>query len=720
MIITPLIKKWLDNTSLGSKFVVLVIAILSLAMGFATYVNVTTQYNLLVSQLDAKGKMIGDYIVRTSPEYILSNDFIALNDSMKAITHEKDTVYSVLISKNGKLLTNYLDQKDPLVNRDFSNIELKDIPGLIHKLKKDHDVLSMSFPVVFEGDELAVYEIGIDKNRVNRLVKEMLVNNIIYNLIIILFLVVCIYVVFRVSALEPILKLIQGSKRVADGDFTGSVTRLANDELGKLTDAFNTMVKHLRDSVEEKDHALLQLQEFNRMLESRVEERTQEIERANRELEYLALHDGLTGLPNRSLLMDRLQQAVNDAQRNNDKVAFILMDLDRFKDINDALGHHIGDMLLCEVGNRINTVLRRADTIARLGGDEFSIVIPACSDENASIVARKIMREMDAPFELNDNYFYVGGSLGIAMYPEHGGDVSILLQKADVAMYAAKRSNKGFAFYDPELDDNSSSKLTLLSELKNAITNEELVLYFQPQVDVKTGNTCGVEALVRWIHKEKGMIPPDDFISIAEHSGLINSLTMWVLNAALCSAAEWRQKGLNVKMAVNISARNLRDPGFPEIVGDLLDKWYVEPKYLVLEITESFVMEDPVQAMKVLTRLDEMGVMLSIDDFGTGYSSLAYLQKLPVDEIKIDKSFVFGMTDNPDSIKIVRSIIDLSHNLGISVVAEGVENKPVWDRLEKFGCETVQGFYMSKPLPFSEVEDWFNNSNWKVIKQSGF
>jgi len=474
------------------------------------------------------------------------------------------------------------------------------------------------------------------------------------------------------------------------------------------------MVSRLRDSVQEKDIALLQLQEFNKKLEVRVEDRTKEIEKTSKELEYLAMHGGLTGLPNRSLLLDRLQQGLEYSIRNNEQISLILMDLDRFKDINDTLGHHIGDLLLCEVGKRWEKILRKVDTVARLGCDEFAIVLPSCDVENAIIVSRKIMKALDVPFELNNNLLYVGGSLGIAIFPDHGENVSVLLQRSDVAMYIAKRSGRGYVVYDSSQDENSAGRLTMLSELKDAISNNELVLYFQPQVDITTGNTCGVEALVRWIHKERGLIPPDEFISIAEQSGLINSLTMWVLNSALENCANWKKKGLDTKVAVNISARNLKDSAFPQKIKNLLIKWSIDASYLRLEITESFVMEDPIEAMKILTHLSNMGVSLSIDDCGTGYSSLAYLQKLPVNELKIDKSFVLGMADSLDSSKIVQSIIDLAHNLGLDVVAEGVENENVWNKLDAMGCEIAQGYYMSKPMPSKEIEEWFLESEWKI------
>lgn len=433
-------------------------------------------------------------------------------------------------------------------------------------------------------------------------------------------------------------------------------------------------------------------------------------------LEHLAMHDTLTGLPNRALLRDRLQQAIFTAQRDSQCVALLMMDFDRFKDINDTLGHHIGDMMLKEAGNRLPSVLRKSDTIARLGGDEFAVVLPNTGKALAQQIAHKLLNVLSEPFVIEDHSLYVGASIGIVSFPDQGVDVRSLLQRADVAMYVAKNTQSGLSFYSPEHDQHSLENLVLMSDLRRAIENEGLLLYFQPKICCKTNCFEGMEVLVRWKHPEHGFIRPDQFIPIAEHTGLIKPLTMWVLNTALRQYRKWQESGLgmDVKMSVNLSARNLLDIQFPGEVSELLNMWNLEPGILEMEITESAVMEDPEHAMRILVQLDRLGVQLSIDDFGTGYTSLGYLKKLPVDAIKIDKSFVINMILDQSDAMIVRSTIDLAHNLGLRVIAEGVESEEILTVLKKLGCDGAQGYHICRPIPAVDFIQWFHNSRWNA------
>lgn len=432
-------------------------------------------------------------------------------------------------------------------------------------------------------------------------------------------------------------------------------------------------------------------------------------------LEYQALHDSLTDLPNRTLLYDRLQQAILSGHRQNRLLALLLMDLDRFKDVNDTLGHHYGDTLLQQVGQRLRGALRESDTVARLGGDEFAILLSALADvKDVVLVAGKILQALEAPFILEGHILDIGASIGIALFPDHGEYADLLIQRADVAMYLAKEAGGGYAVYSSEQDQNSPRRLALRGELRHAIENGDLFLLYQPKIKLQTSHVIGVEALVRWRHPRLGIIPPDQFITLAEHTGLIKPLTLWVLNAALSQCAQWRQAGLELSVAVNLSARNLQDPQVPDQIRDLLETWKVDPSQLELEITESVIMADPARAMEILTRLSGMGVRLSIDDFGTGYSSLGYLKKLPVDEIKIDKSFVKEMATDGDDTVIVRSIIDLAHNLGLQVIAEGVEDQETWDALVILGSDAAQGYFMSRPIPADELTRWLRDSPWHL------
>jgi diguanylate cyclase (GGDEF)-like protein len=431
--------------------------------------------------------------------------------------------------------------------------------------------------------------------------------------------------------------------------------------------------------------------------------------------EYQALYDALTGLPNRALFQDRVQRAILAARRTSSGVAVMIIDVDRFKEVNDTLGHHHGDRLLTEIGSRLEASLRQSDTVARLGGDEFAVLFPdASTPESAVRMAEKIQRGLAEPFVIGEVTLDVEASIGIALYPYHGDDAETLLQRADVAMYLAKDSHSGHEVYDPTRDSYSPDRLAMMAELRHAIDNEELFVVFQPIADLQTARIVGVEALCRWQHPRHGLVMPDDFIPLAEHTGLIGPLTLRIVDQALRWCRDWEQAALELSVSVNLSARNLLDPQLPDAISGLLRKWKVASQRLELEITESSIMADPSRSMEVLTRLDNMGIRLSIDDFGTGYSSLAYLKRLPVHENKIDKSFVLAMTSNENDAVIVRSTIELGRNLGLRVVAEGVENEEVWDLLVGLGCHLAQGYYLSRPIPPHELTPLLERSALKA------
>jgi len=421
---------------------------------------------------------------------------------------------------------------------------------------------------------------------------------------------------------------------------------------------------------------------------------------------HQALHDPLTGLPNRELFADRVGQAIRSADRQLRPAALLLLDLDRFKDVNDTLGHHHGDRLLGEVATRLTGVLRQVDTVARLGGDEFAVLLPEVDAAGAPAVAEKLRVALHQPLTLDGVGIDLDASIGIAVYPDHGGDAAELLQHADVAMYAAKQTHAGFVIYDASVDQHSPRRLALLGGLRRALERDELVLHYQPKADLRSGRVLGVEALVRWQHPEHGLLGPGEFIPLAERTGLIHPLTRWVLDAALRQAAEWRRAGHELSVAVNLSTRSLLDRDFPDQVADRLAAWGVPAGCLMLEVTESAVMADPALALEVLGRLHALGVGLALDDFGTGYSSMAYLKALPVDELKVDRSFVGHMASSNSDAVIVRSTIDLGHNLGLHVVAEGVETRDAWEELKALGCDTAQGYHLGRPMPAADVERW--------------
>jgi len=421
------------------------------------------------------------------------------------------------------------------------------------------------------------------------------------------------------------------------------------------------------------------------------------------ELRHQASHDPLTDLPNRSLLLERIERALSVGALEGHSVSVLVLDLDRFKEINDALGHAVGDQLLREVAKRLHAALDDGATLARLGGDEFAVLLPETSSEQAQRTGWKLIDALKKPFGFEDLFLQVNTSIGIAVYPDHGRESQMLVQRADVSMYVAKEKRSGVVVYGPEQDFDRIRQLTIRADLGLAIERGELRLVYQPKVQAATDRIVGVEALARWNHPEHGFIPPDEFATVAEHSGLIRPMTQWVLETALEQVAQWRDQGTSLRVSVNLSARNLLEEDLPDRLARLLEIHDLSADALILEITESVVMDDPDRSLANMLRLHELGVGISVDDFGTGYSSLAYLMKLPAQELKIDKSFVIHMDEDSGSATIVHSTIELAHSLGLKVVAEGVESQSIWDELKKLGCDRGQGYLFSPPIPADEL-----------------
>ena len=422
--------------------------------------------------------------------------------------------------------------------------------------------------------------------------------------------------------------------------------------------------------------------------------------------EYQAMHDALTSLPNRAFMLERLNMEISKCEQSKGCMALLIIDLDRFKEINDTLGHQMGDRVLQEVGRRLTGLLRETDMVSRLGGDEFAIILPGASRSQVIGVCRKLFRVMERPIKVDTIPLRIGMSIGAALCPEHGNSASHLMQRADIAMYNAKRHQSGFAIYNKDKDHNNTSRLGLSSALHEAIEKDQLLLEYQPLVDMKSGNVACVEALVRWQHPSMGLVQPDDFISLAEQNGVIRPLTLWVIDHALAQIVQWKTKGIDLRLSINLSVCCLQDRGLPSQVEKLIKKHQVRPDTIMLEITESAIMSDLSSARRVMRRLSNMGFQLSIDDFGTGYSSLSYLKQLPVDEVKIDKSFVLDMNENESDAVIVQSTINLAHDLGMKVVAEGVENHEIWEKIQSLGCDTAQGYFISKPAAASDLVRW--------------
>ena len=430
------------------------------------------------------------------------------------------------------------------------------------------------------------------------------------------------------------------------------------------------------------------------------------------ENEHQALHDSLTGLPNRVLFQLRLIEAIEQARARRGRLAVMLIDLDHFKEINDTLGHHFGDLLLQEIGPRLATVLRDDDLMARLGGDEFGIVLPDLPDEQTAVrVAGRLLEELEHPITVEGLALDISGSVGIALFPSQASDAETLLRRADVAMYAAKESGGGFELYSDDLDRHNPERLTLIGQVRPALEQGEFVMHYQPKVRLSDGRVAGAEALIRWEHPTRGLVMPDEFIPLVEKTVLLRPLTQYVLEKVLAQWREWADMGIRIPVAINVSPRSLLDSDLPDNVEAELRRHDVPPAFLRIELTESFLVSDSGRSTAVLDRLSDVGVGLSIDDFGTGYSSLSHLKRLPIEEIKIDRSFVMQMHVDANDFMIVRATVDLGKNLGLRVVAEGVEDLATFDRLAEFGCDEAQGYYISRPVSAIEFTRWLSVRN---------
>jgi diguanylate cyclase (GGDEF)-like protein len=414
--------------------------------------------------------------------------------------------------------------------------------------------------------------------------------------------------------------------------------------------------------------------------------------------------DELTGLPNRRWFDRELRRAIEHARARREELALLVIDLDHFKELNDTLGHHAGDRVLAQLGPRIRTALRGDDHVARLGGDEFAVLLPGAGAADGA--GERIAAALSERFSVEGIELQIAASIGVALYPEHGADAETLLQRADVAMYQAKKRRSGTEFYARERDLHTRERLQLIGELRDAVAGDHLTLHFQPKLDLGRNRINGVEALVRWPHATRGMVPPDEFIPLAEQTGVIGPLTELVIRKALHQAADWSQRGISLTMAVNVSATNLLEDGWTEGVLTALARHGVRPDRFVVEITEDVLMTDPERSLTALAALSAAGVRVALDDFGTGYSSLSYLKRLPVDELKIDRSFVFEMGRDPADAAIVQTAIDLGRRLGIGVAAEGVEDAVTLRRLTDYGAMTAQGFHIARPMPADELETW--------------
>ena len=708
-------KSWIR--SLGGKFVLPIVLILTITLGGSAIHTYTEDKNSAYAALHDKVNNLSNLVVQISPNAILSYDFHSLNNYIENLTQSEDIVYAVVISPEGDAMTSYMDNNNPYVSpyiknqkNDKSN-SIHDVVKLMPKINTHPDIIQKIYPIEVAENELGKIYVGISNKIIEEETRSLFVQQIVVSISIILLLCILIYLIFRIYTLRPITQLIEGSIRMANGNLDTEVTVYSEDELGILGRCFNNMMERLKASNLEKDTVLSQLKDLNRNLEKRVEQRTSELIEVNKELEHLALHDTLTGLPNRTVIQDSLKHNIHFSKIKSDTFCIFMMDLDRFKEVNDTLGHNYGDSLLIAVSERLSNGLRDTDVIGRLGGDEFAIILPSTTLDEATFVADKLIKAIEPVFIVQDHALSISVSIGISNYPQHGDDATALMKAADVAMYHSKNTRIGRSIYHDSLDNRRADQLNIMGELRDAINNEDLCLYYQPKVDTQSQKIIGVEALVRWQHKTRGLIFPDDFIPLAEQTGLIKPLTSLVLKLAIEQAATWNQQNINISMAVNLSMHDVQDEDFPKLLSNIMQHNNVKQGQLMLEITESTIMSNPVSVMCVLDEIANMGINLSIDDFGTGYSSLSNLKKMPVNELKIDRSFVMDMAQDKDDRAIVESTIQLAHNMGLKVVAEGVETSEISKQLIELNCDIIQGYYISKPIPVDEITEMLSKDS---------
>ncbi len=685
--------------------VLLMSGILLVAMISNAYMQFRDEVYTMEQVLKVRAQSLGQMLSSVSIDALIEYDVNRLNKYIQGVTSQAQVVHAVLVDTQNNSLTTYLDLDDIYIQNSLHTLNDVDSALIVSKLEKIPELFSFKVPVMFGDVMLAQAVVVLDNSEYVAASTSKFEEKVLTTLLIGLFVGMGIYFVFSRYILRPIMSLSAGANRIANSQFGDEIKVQGDTELTDLAANFNQMSENIELLIADRDSALEDLGELNIELEKRVQKRTIELQALNVEIARQAMHDPLTELPNRTLLVERLKQNIYLAKRKEKHVAFLMLDLNNFKVVNDTLGHPQGDRLLLDVASRLPTALRQSDTVGRLGGDEFGIVLPETDAEQAIEVAKKILDSLQPSFELDGQVLSIGASIGIALFPEHGDDEASLIRYADIAMYEAKSSKGDPCLYDPDADHYTTARLALMNDLREAIENDELQLYFQPMVELSTKKVHAVEALSRWEHPEHGNILPEDFIPLAETSNLIGLISFWALEKSVSQIASWKQQGADIIVSINLSARDLLNSQLADHISSLCSKYDVDPSMLRIELSESVIMSNPEQVIEVINNPVLKQLNYAIDDFGTGYSSLSYLKKLPINEVKIDKSFVLDMMQNAEDTSIVRSVIELAHNLGHKVVAEGVETEATLTQLELLGCNAVQGFYFSAAVKADDLLD---------------
>ena len=652
---------------LGTKFTLTVLLILACTMAANTLYSLHTSTRFHEKQLVERGRALGRLISLVSPEAILGFDFVLLNEYTRQVSAQPDVVYGMILSPEGVPLSAYIDRTDPLVRERTPEATADDGLGLLRKLDGEDGLIRLEFPIVHNEVQLGRFLVGISKQALISESRRQLEVQVMALTALVLFLSLSIYLAFRFSVLFPIQALISASRSVGRGQHT-LVDVKTEDELGQLATAFNAMAEEVR------------------------------MEQAK--LHRQANFDTLTGLPNRLMALDRINQAIRKASRSSEKFALFFIDLDNFKSVNDSLGHAVGDELLVATGARVQAILRDADTVARLGGDEFLVLVPDVINElQAEEIAERLVRAISQPHVLGGRKVVARCSVGIVLFPENGDTVASLMANADNAMYQAKATGQGSAiFFTEDMNTRLRDRMQMEQDLNQALELEQFELYFQPIFDTTSQRPRGAEVLLRWRHPERGVISPAVFIPLAEATGQIVGMGDWVLEQACRCWAQWQRLGIGPEyLAINISRVQFRKR-FSRRLSELIAIYEVPPSALELEITESVLLDDHNHVAEELNSLRAVGVTLSLDDFGTGYSSLSYLKRFRFDVLKIDRSFVAGLPANPEDVSLVNAILAMAKGLGLVVVAEGVERREQLDFLAKQGCGLAQGFLLARPM----------------------
>ena len=663
---------------LGAKFTLTVLAILAVTMAANTLYFLRTSTDFHEQQLVERGRALGRLISLVSPEAILGFDFLLLNDYTREVGSQPDVAYGVILSPQGAPISSYINASDPLIQKRLQTNGSNDILKLLHSLDGQDQLIRLEFPITHNDVVLGRFLMGMSRQSLRSESQRQLMIQILVLTAIVLFLSVAIHGVFRFNVLFPIRKLIAASRELGRGKYTIVEVKSA-DELGLLARAFNAMTEEVR-----QEQAKLQRQ---------------------------ANFDGLTGLPNRMMALDRITLEISRARRSGQRFAVLFIDLDDFKNVNDSLGHAVGDELLAAIGTRLRAGLRDVDTVARLGGDEFLVLLPdVASEVGVEKVAERLLQAVSEPQELGGRRVVAHCSVGIALYPDNGKSVEELMANADNAMYQAKAREQGSViFFTEEMNTRLRERMQMEQDLNAAIELGQLHLHFQSIVDTAGQRHRGAEVLLRWRHPERGMLSSATFIPLAEATGQIVRIGDWVLEQACRCWSEWHNAGINPGfLAVNISRIQFRKR-FSKRLTELMSTYGIPPQALELEITESVLLDDHHQVAEELASLRGIGVKVSLDDFGTGYSSLSYLKRFRFDVLKIDRSFVAGLPNNPDDVSLVKAILAMAKGLDLRVVAEGVENREQLRFVTAHGCDFAQGYLFSRPVDEETYRRYLEN-----------